>query len=48
MINSMRQVNKVNLLGAPTMKYHMTKSHLDVLVGEAITEGCCLTASVNA
>jgi hypothetical protein len=45
MINLTRKVNKVNLPGEPTMKSHMTKTRCDVLVGEAITEGCWLTAS---
>jgi hypothetical protein len=41
----MREVNKVNLLGGPTMKSHMTQSFLDVLATEGITEGFCLIES---
>jgi len=33
----------VNLPRGPTMKSHMTQNRLEVLVGEAITEGCQLT-----
>jgi hypothetical protein len=42
MISLMRKVNIVNLPRGPTMKSHMTQSHLQVLVGEAITKGCHL------
>ena len=43
MISPMREVNKVNIPGGPTMKSHMTQNCLDVFAGEAITEGCQLT-----